>query len=200
MKFPGIRRKKGAGVIIVVTLLFLALAGGAMAASGGGHGEGETKHWEITDWARVLNFSILVIALFFVLKKPLSQALNSRIQGIKDQLEELEAQKVAAENKLAEYNKKLTQLDQEAEKIVSQYVEQGKQAKARILAEAEKTAEKLEEQARRNIEHEFTQAKQKLQAEAIEEALAKAEALIKEKITADDQGKLIDEYLEKVVA
>jgi len=34
----------------------------------------------------------------------------------------------------------------------------------------------------------------------VEKALAKAEVIIKEKINSEDQEKLVDEYLEKVVA
>jgi F-type H+-transporting ATPase subunit b len=34
----------------------------------------------------------------------------------------------------------------------------------------------------------------------VEKALVKAEAIIKEKINSEDQDKLVDEYLEKVVA
>ena len=33
-----------------------------------------------------MNFSVLAIGLFLVLKKPVSQALGGRIQGIKEQL------------------------------------------------------------------------------------------------------------------
>jgi len=52
----------------------------------------------------------------------------------------------------------------------------------------------------RNIEHEFKQAKIKLQQDILEKALVNAENLIKNKITTQDQDKLVDEYLEKVVA
>jgi len=41
----------------------------------------------LTDTFRVMNFTVLAVALFFVLRKPLSQALNGRIKGIKDELE-----------------------------------------------------------------------------------------------------------------
>jgi F-type H+-transporting ATPase subunit b len=91
-------------------------------------------------------------------------------------------------------------LEQEAEKLVEEYIRQGNEAKARIIEEAKKAAEKLEEQARRNIENEFNQAKIKLQQDTLEKALVNAETLIKNKITAQDQDKLVDEYLEKVVA
>ena len=58
----------------------------------------------------------------------------------------------------------------------------------------------MEEQARRNIDHEFKQAKLELQQEILEKALEKSEEILKNKITAKDQEKLVDEYLDKVVA
>jgi F-type H+-transporting ATPase subunit b len=68
------------------------------------------------------------------------------------------------------------------------------------LKEAQASAEKLKAQARRNIEHEFEQAKLKLQVEIFENSLEKAEDIIKKKFSADDQDRIVDEYLEKVVA
>jgi F-type H+-transporting ATPase subunit b len=168
-----------------------------MASSEGGGG---TKGWVSTDTFRVINFVVLAVALVFILRKPLSQALSSRIKGIKEQLEDLEARKTEAEKKLAEYKEKLALLEGEAEKIIDDYVKQGQEAKSRILKEAESSAEKLKVQARRNIEHEFEQAKLKLQEEIFATSLQKAEEIIKNKITADDQDRIVDEYLKKVVA
>ena len=61
-------------------------------------------------------------------------------------------------------------------------------------------AAKLEAMAKRNIEQEFKAAKTKLQQEIAEKAMIKAEELIKASISSDDQDKLVDEYLKKVVA
>ena len=194
-------KKSSAMIVMVILALFLLCFVGTVAASsegGGGH-EG-VKGWVATDTYRVMNFSVLVIALFFLLRKPVSQALNSRIKGIKDQLSELEAKKKDAEKALEKYTERLSLLEQEAEKIIEEYIRQGNEAKARIIDEAKKTVEKLEEQARRNIEHEFTQAKIKLQQDILEKALVNAETLIKNNITTQDQDKLVDEYLDKVVA
>ena len=189
---------KNRAVIILYVVLFLAVSiSTAMGASGG---DGATKHWEWTDTWRVMNFTVLAVALFFVLRKPLSQALSSRIKVIKEQLDDLEAQKADAEKQLAEYNDKLAQLEKEAEKIVDDYVRQGNEAKARILKEAEASAEKLQAQARRSIEHEFEQAKSELQKEILEKSLVKAEEIIKSKISDEDQENIVDDYLKKVVA
>jgi F-type H+-transporting ATPase subunit b len=184
-------------VFILVLLISLISMSTALGSSGG---EGGTKHWVSTDTFRVINFAVLAIVLVFILRKPLSQALASRITGIKEQLQDLEARKAEAEKKLAEYNDKLAQLEKEAEKIIDDYIKQGNEAKARILAEAESSAEKLRAQAHRNIEHEFEQAKQKLQEEIFASSLQKAEEIIKGKFSDEDQDRIVDEYLKKVVA
>ena len=202
MKFSGRKRrfdwKKQRVIFIVVLVAFMSLSmGTALAASGGDDG---SKGWQNTDWFRVMNFVVLAGVLVFILRKPVSQALGSRIKGIKEQLESLEVQKAEAEKQLAQYNEKLSQLESEAQKIVDDYIKQGNEAKAKILKEAEETADKLQVQAKRNIEHEFAKAKQKLQQEVVESSLLKAEESLKKEITAKDQDKLVDEYLDKVVA
>jgi len=217
-------RKRRATVFCIIAVLLMCFVGSVMA-SGGGHeetaagneeaaagheaaaadheaaaGGSHGSHWAATDTYKVMNFAVLAIGLFLLLRKPVSQALNARIQGIKEQLEELESKKKAAEEELARYNEKLATLEGEAGEIVAEYVRQGEEARARILTEAESTAEKLEEQAKKNIEHEFNQAKARLQEEIIDKALLKAEEIIKSKISDDDQISLVDEYLDKVVA
>ena len=185
-------------LLIAVTLIFFSTA--AMGATDEHGAEAPAKGWVATDTYKVINFAVLAIALVYLLRKPMSKALNDRIQGIKGQLEDLEARKQEAEEELAAYNRKFQQLEQEAEKIVDQYIQQGQEAKARILEEAQSAAEKLEEQARRNIDHEFKKAREELQAEVMEKALVKAEEVIKSRISDNDQERLVDEYLDKVVA
>ena len=195
------KRKIITVLILIAAALLVCNIGAAFASGDGdGHGEAAPKGWVATDTYRVMNFSVLFIALFLLLKKPVSNALNARITGIREQLDDLEAQKAEAEKQLSAYNERLSMLDKEAEELIQQYVKQGEEAKARILEAAESTAEKLEEQAKRHIAHEFEQAKEQLQEEIMQKALVKAEEIIKAKINDDDQDRLVDEYLEKVVA
>ncbi|MDY6906061.1 MAG: ATP synthase F0 subunit B [Thermodesulfobacteriota bacterium] len=203
MKLFSLNRKTGkkALIALLLTVCLIAFTGVALAASDGGHG-GEAapvKKWAATDTYRVINFTILVVALFFVLRKPVAQGLNNRIANIKNELEDLESKKEIARKQLDEYNARLTKLDEEAEKIIADYQKQGEAAKAKILESAKASAEKIEAQAKRNIENEFDAARQRLKEDIFEKAIARAESLVKEKITADDQNRLVDEYLEKVV-
>jgi F-type H+-transporting ATPase subunit b len=185
-------------LVVVVSVLF---AFGLVWASseGGGHG-GESGVDKTKDLIyRLMNFAVLAGALFFLLRKPIANALAARRQGIKDQLDDLEKQKQEAEKQLAEEKQKLARLDKEVERIVAEYIKEGEAAKARIIEEAKGVAEKLQEQAKKNVAHEFQMAKQQLRAEMAEEAVAMAEDIIRKHIDEEDQKRIVDEYLTKVV-
>ena len=228
MRRSGVNRKFFWAMLCVMAMLLSLSAGSALASSeGGAHGAGpvegavsgaqghaqdahavaeggghatESKHWEITDTYKTMNFVVLVAGLFFLLKKPATQALSARILGIKEQLAELEKKKEEAELLLAEHNERISRLGEEADKILEESMKQGEEAKARILKEAAAAAERLEEQAKRSVAYEFKQARQRLREEVLEQALAEAEKLIIKKIKPQDQERLVDEFLEKVVA
>jgi len=198
MKKTGINKRLLQGVLLVTTIVF-AVCGFAWASSDGGHGVVHNAWLKIDTW-KVLNFGILAVAGFFLARKPVAQFFASRAKCIEDEINELELKKADAQKKLAEYQAKFKNLDQESKQIVEDYIKQGEEAKKRIIAEAEKQAEKLEDMAKRNIEQEFKSAKAKLQLEIVEKALEKAEEVIKASISSDDQDRLVDVYLKKVVA
>ncbi|MBF0227045.1 MAG: ATP synthase F0 subunit B [Desulfobacterales bacterium] len=165
-----------------------------------GNSQGGTKGWVATDTYRWMNFGVLAIVLFLLLKKPASQALNGRIRSIEKELEELETRKSEAKKILNDYEKRIENLNKEAEIIVAQYVKDGEDAKKRILKEAEDSVSKLEKQSQIRMDNEFKSAKLSLHKDIIEKAFLRAEEIVKTKITPNDQHRLIDEYLNKVVA
>ncbi|MBU8850032.1 MAG: ATP synthase F0 subunit B [Desulfobacterales bacterium] len=196
MKKLGLKKKQLQVMGFVATLVFV-LTGIAFAAAEGG---GVHNEWLKIDTWKVLNFGVLAVAGFFIARKPVAQFFSSRTKSIKEEIEELELKKANAEKKLAEYQTKFKNLDQESKQIVEDYIKQGEEAKKRIIAEAGVQAEKLEDMAKRTIEQEFKSAKAKLQLEIAEKAMEKAEEVILASISSDDQDKLVDEYLKKVVA
>ncbi len=181
--------RTGLSVIALASFFLYALAPPAYAAD----------QWEATDTYRIINFTALVLILFFILRKPVANFFTDRIRSIREQLKDLETQKQEAEKKLAEYNEKLSALDAEAEKIISQYQRQGEDARENIMRQAEAAAAKMEEQARKTIAYEFAQAKLKLETELFDSAVEKAEERMKSLITDEDHDRLVKEYLDKVV-
>ena len=192
----GSRRLRCVLALLVVFALFL-IAGGVLASSGGGHESSFDKGKDLI-W-RTMNFVVLAGALIILLRKPLAKGLASRRQGIKEELEDLEKRKQAARDELRQYQAKLDQLDKEVEKIVADYIKEGEAVKTKIIEEARASAEKLQQQAKKNIEHEFEKARRALKADMAEQAVAMAEELIKKSIKDEDQARIVNEYLEKVV-
>lgn len=196
-KFGFTRQRCTALLFCFVAVVFLC-AGVAFATSGGEHGDsGFNKTADFLQ--RIVNFTILVGALFFVLRKPVKKVFADRTQGIHETLADLERQKEEAEKKYAEYKGKLALLEQETAKIIESYIAEGEAAKAQIINEARKMAEKMQEQAKVAIQQELEKAKAQIQGEIVQEAVTAAEKLIKKEINDEDQDRLVNEYVAKVV-
>ena len=184
---------------LALSFVFL-IAGIVFSASNAGHGTGEIHNsWLTIDTWKTLNFLILVIGIFFVVKKPATNFFSSRIKDIENKINDLEEKKIDAQKQLAEYKKQFEDLEQESKQIVDDYIKQGQASKKIILEHAKIQAQKLEDTAKHNIEQEFKLAKEKLQKEIAGQAVKKAKTMIETQISSEDQDKLVDDYLKKVV-
>jgi F-type H+-transporting ATPase subunit b len=178
--------------------LMLAVLFCAPAYAAGGHWH--AQHWVSTDFWRIMNFLVLLAALVYLFKKVGTPALNKRITDIEQDLKNLEAKKEAAARDLLAMEKRLVGLEEEARRVVDDYVRQGEAARDKILAEAAHAADRLQEQAQRHMAHELKQAQDRLKEQMLAKAVALGEKLIKDNINEADQQRLVDEYLDKVVA
>jgi len=173
------------------------------AAHGEGHGDGEhhgLTHSQVMNFIwHVLNFSILAFLLVKFLRKPISGALKGRTESIRAAFEELEAKRADAERKYAEYEGKLSTMDEQAERILKTFTEQGESEKEKIIAQATEAAERIKAQAEFYVQQELAKAKTELQTEAADMAVKMAEELIRKNLNEEDHHRLISEYLERVV-
>ena len=146
-----------------------------------------------------LNFAILVYILVRFGKKPVSDALKGRIESIQNAFDDLEARRLEAEQKYAEYERKLSGIDEQAKHMLETFREQGQAEKEKIIARARDTAETIKAQAEFYVQQELVKAKTKLQAEVADMAVKMAEELIRKNLDEQDHHRLISEYLERVV-
>jgi F-type H+-transporting ATPase subunit b len=192
-----LRQKGGRTTFILlgcVGLVVLLALGNAWAAEEHGH-----SMWP--DFLqRVLNFTIMVAVLVFLFKKlNLKQYFTKRTENIANTLRDLEEKKKEAERSYQEYKQKLARLDEETDRILQDYIEQGEREKSKIIANAEKAATDIRQQTDLAIAQEIKSAKESLQREIAELSVTAAETLLKEKIADDDQKKLVDDFMTKVV-
>lgn len=195
--------RKPAAVAGIQLVMFVALvatgfaSGGEGGAHGGGHGG--AAQWKDFMW-RCIDFAALVLILVWAVKKAdMKKALADRQAGIAKALREAEEMKSAAEKKFAEYNARLAQANKEAEELQKVIREDGLAEKARIVAEAKVSAEKIKEQAKVMADQEIVRARTELRNEASRLAVQLAEQTLKSVMRPDDQDRLVGEYLTKVV-
>jgi F-type H+-transporting ATPase subunit b len=195
-------RTKGRGLQLALAvlgcgaLLVMLCWGTSWAAEAGEHA-GPSKWPDF--FYRLINFTVMAGALFFLLRKPLRQFFAKRSETIANTLAELEEKKREAERTYEEYRQKLARLDEETERILREYMEQGEAEKTKIIANAEKAAAEIRRQAELTIQQEIKSAKAELQQEIVELSVAAAEILLKDKIEAEDHRKLVDDFMTKVV-
>jgi F-type H+-transporting ATPase subunit b len=184
-----------ATLLDVLTVLALALLGaGAAWAAGGHYSDAMVKEL----YYRIMNFSVLIVVLVVLARKPLKKGLSDRVQGIKDELADLESRKAKAQAELAEVEKRLKDAEGDRETIVAEFRAQGEKERAKIIAAAEDSAIRIKVQAQFTIDQETAVAKAELRKEVAQLSASLAEDLLKQKITAEDQTRLVDEYLAKV--
>lgn len=165
-----------------------------------GHGGEEGEHGSILKGYiyKIINFLILVIILFKFGKKPLGDFLKKRTELIEKTLNEAKEAKEAALKALKEAEERLKTKDAEVEAIISAAKKSGEVERDRIIEESGKLKEKILEQAKTNIEYELKHAKEAIKAEAVELAMELAEKKLKDKLTKEEQEKLLDESLVKI--
>lgn len=188
----------GVKVGVATAALALWATGLAWAGEAGHHGGIDPAKISDLIW-RTVNFLIFAGILAKLAAKPIKEFFASRQRNISQELQDLEMQKVKLQKAVKEAKAQLEAVAAEREKIIQEFIAEGEAEKAKIIARAEETARRIKEMAAMTIEAETKKAAAQLKKELVETAVALSEQLIREKIGAEDQQRLVDDYLAKVV-
>ena len=177
--------------LIVVIAVFFFCSADAQAAE-------SAKSWRSTfDLVmRWLNFVIIAIVLVKFGRKPIKDFLANRREEIDYKIKKFEQQKKAAEEKIEETTKMLEDSRDRLEKIKKRIVEDGEKKKQHIIAEAQHESRILLDGTQRKIENQIVEARNLIRSELIESAIELAEIRLPAEITAADQQKLFDHFME----
>ena len=95
----------------------------------------------------IINLLVLYVILKKLLFGRINRVLQARGEQINQQFDQAERQQAQAEQLKAEYEKKLTQAQEEAEGIVSQAQMRGKREYQAIISQAQEDVRQLQNQA-----------------------------------------------------
>lgn len=182
-------------LLLTVISMAVLLSPEFLFASGGEGGDGHGGNQLVDLGWRVINFIVFAAILYFGAAKPVKNLLSDRIEGIKKNLETAESAKVEAERKTRECLEKIERLEEELKEIESALLREGEVERDRIIEAAEEAAEKIRTQAAFSVEQELKAAIISIKEQAVESALAIAEEVLKAEVKAEDQKRLVSEYL-----
>ena len=147
---------------------------------------------------KFLNLFIFVGALVYILKRPLSEAMRARREGIRRDLMRAQEERNAAPAKLEEVEARLGRLDEEVASVRKQAQREAVEERERIRKATEEEAQKLREQARREIESAGKAARQELRQYTAEQSVRLAEEMIRSEMRPEDDARLLSLQVEEL--
>jgi len=173
---------------LAVVLSIAAAAAPAQAAEEGGL---------LYPW---INFALLLAVLFYFTRKPIQAFFGDRRAAIRKELDEAAALERRAHERYAQWQRRLVDLESELAQIRSAAEERAEAERASLLADARAAAERIRADAAAAVEHELRRARAHLREEASQLAVELAAGILREKVTAQDRDRLIDEFIERIAS
>ena len=141
------------------------------------------------------NLAIFTGVGIYILRKPISQALQSRRGAIQQELITAQNERDQASARVAEADSMLSGLDDEVRKVQEQAREEVTSERQRITASTAREIEKLKQQAQREMETADKLARKELREFLAEKSVQMARESIRTQIRPEDDTALIQENI-----
>jgi F-type H+-transporting ATPase subunit b len=173
-------------------LCLVPLAARAASGEDGHGGGGMSQVWH------ALNLLILVGALVHFARRPIAGYLAARRAQIETGIESAGRELAAAEERLADCERRAAALDGELDEIRRVVRQQAEADRDRLLAEARATAERIRRDAVAAAEQEVRRARTQLRTETVDLAVQLAGELLRSHVTDADRARLIDDFVARI--
>jgi len=167
------------------------------AAAGAEHHE--KTYFGIPGWIlKIANMLLFIGVLAYFVGGPVKRAFADRSAAIRRAAEEARERRVKADQMASDIQARLTQIEQEVRAIHDRAQAEGERQKRELIAAAEAEAQKILAAAKNEVDNRLKLARHELTAYAGQLASERAEQILREKITDQDQSKLFQESLREV--
>ena len=145
----------------------------------------------------IINFLILVGVLAKFLYKPFIGALEARKQSIKDAYDNAEVVNRRADAKMAKYERRIANAEDEASEIVKEGRRRAEQQAQQIIDEANERAANIVKRAEQAAELEKSKAADELRDDIADMVIMAAEQVIGREIEKEGHQAIIDEVIDR---
>lgn len=142
----------------------------------------------------VINFVVLAFLIHRLILRKLVDDNVTRHDDIKRQVEEARRSLSEAEAGLADFKTRMDRVDSESKQILDTARKAAEADRVRLLADAEAEVERFKAQAMAAAQREVGLRRAEIEAEVVDRAIARAGELLAARMTAADQGRLVDDY------
>lgn len=147
---------------------------------------------------QLLNGIILAVVLGFILYKPLKNMMQKRTEKIQGQIDDADAKLVEGNELVAEYNKKLNDIEKERIEILEDARLKANEEKNVILEEARQGAEEIKKRSSEEMLANQKHIQEETRNYIIELSSLIAEKYITQTIDPEIQDKIFEETLAKM--
>ena len=144
---------------------------------------------------KFLNLAIFIVAALYVLRKPISAALATRRESIRQELVAAQTEREQALARVAEAEDLLSRVDEHVAAIRKQAQQEAKSEKERLAAAAVSEIQKLKQQAQREMESADKLARKELRQFLAQRSVELARESVRGQMRPEDDTLLIKENI-----
>jgi F-type H+-transporting ATPase subunit b len=141
---------------------------------------------------KFFNLALFTAVGIYILRKPISQALNARRAAIQQELIEAQDQKAQAVARMAEADSLLGRLDSDVHTVQEHARQEANAERERVAAAAAREIEKLKQQAEREMETADKVARKELRQFLAQRSVEVARETVRGQMNPDDDRALIE--------
>lgn len=143
-------------------------------------------------------FAILLLLVAKFAWGPVMDMMKKREDYVANEIEAAEQSRIEAETAAKQAQEQLNQTKLEAQKIIEDAKSAGVKQEQDIIESARQEAERIKKSAQADIRNEKEKALQALQDQVASLSVLIASKVIEKELSAQDQEKLINEYIKEV--
>ena len=144
---------------------------------------------------KFLNLGIFLLIGIYAARRPLSEALGTRSEAIKQELIQAQEEKARAEAKIAEADSLLSRVDADVQTVQQQAAQEAQAERQRLAESTQREIEKLKQQAEREMDTAAKLARKSLREFFAKRSVEHARENVRSRMRPEDDRHLIEESI-----
>ena len=186
-------------IVLILAVVALVVPAFAAETAGAATEHHEKTYFGIPGWIlKTANMVLFIGVLVYFVGGPVKKGFAERSAAIRRAADEAKERREKADRMAGDIQARLTAIEAEVRAIHERAEAEGERQKRELVAAAEAESQKILANARNEVDNRLKHARKELTEFAGQLATERAEQILREKMTDQDQQKLFQESLREV--